>query len=129
MPCGVRRAQTELSPLSFFPFRMENPPLRSLVCRREAWYDSHSFGWKGRFTHMADEQKKELKLSQQQPYDSSFKMLLDDQTIAMLSFLLGEDIEEAQELKEELFKAGVVNPSLRVDCAYQVRNRGRERTD
>lgn len=67
--------------------------------------------------------------SQEQPYDSSFKALLDDQTTAMLSFLLGEEVLLAYELKESVFKRETVKPALRVDCAYVVRSRkyGQER--
>src|SRR5205085_8798600 len=68
-------------------------------------------------------EKPEPKAYQQQPYDSSLKALLDDQTLPILSFLFGEEIEHAQELKEALFKEGV-KPSLRVDCAYMIRKRG-----
>src|SRR6266705_537440 len=68
-------------------------------------------------------EKQEPQAYQQQPYDSSLKALLDDQPIPLLSFLFGEEMEYAQEIKEGLLKEGV-GPSLRVDCAYMVRNRG-----
>ncbi len=71
----------------------------------------------------------ELANSQEHPYDSSFKALLDDQTRAILSFLLREEVLSAYELKESLFKRETVKPALRVDCAYVVRSRkyGQER--
>src|SRR5947209_4788872 len=71
----------------------------------------------------------EIANAQEQPYDSSFKALLDDQTTAMLSFLLGEEVLSAYELKESLFKREAVKPALRVDCAYVVQSRkyGQER--
>jgi len=74
-------------------------------------------------------EKDETKRSQEHPYDSSFKALLDDQTLAVLSFLSGEDIEEAQELKEALLKQDTIKPALRVDCAYMTRNRGEASTE
>jgi hypothetical protein len=58
-----------------------------------------------------------------QPYDTSFKALVDDQTIAMLSFFFGEEVLSAQEVKESLFKRETVKPALRVDCAYAMRSR------
>jgi hypothetical protein len=73
--------------------------------------------------HIFMTEKQEPQAYQQQPYDSSFKALLDDQPISMLSFLFGEEVENAQELKEALLKEGT-KPSLRVDCAYMVRKRG-----
>jgi len=65
----------------------------------------------------------EIANAQEQPYDSSFKALLDDQTRAILSFLLGEEVLSAYELKESLFKRETVKPALRVDCAYAVQSR------
>jgi hypothetical protein len=59
----------------------------------------------------------------EQPYDSSFKALVDDQTMAMLSFFFGEEVLWAQELKESVFKRETVKPGLRVDCAYAMRSR------
>jgi hypothetical protein len=53
-----------------------------------------------------------------QPYDTSFKALLDDQTIAMLSFFFGEEVLSAQEAKESLFKRETIKTALRVDCAW-----------
>ncbi len=70
-------------------------------------------------------EKQQSKPSQRQPYDSSFKALLDDQTLAFLSYFLEEEIIEAQELKESIVKEGTVEPSLRVDGVYQVRRRER----
>jgi hypothetical protein len=64
-----------------------------------------------------------------QPYDTSFKALLDDQTIAMLSFFFDEEVLFAQEVKESLFKRETVQPALRVDCAYAMQSckHGQER--
>lgn len=73
---------------------------------------------------MAKKRKAEPTFSQEQPFDSSFKMLLDDQLLAFLSYLLGVVIAEAYELKESLFKRGLLKPSLRVDALYRVRNAG-----
>ncbi len=70
-------------------------------------------------------EKLDPKASQQQPFDSSFKALLDDQTKAMLAFLFEEEIEEAKELKEGVLKEGN-QPSLRVDCAYRIKSHGQE---
>src|SRR6266702_2086240 len=67
-------------------------------------------------------EKQQSKPSQRQPYDSSFKALLDDQTLAFLSYFLEEEIIEAQELKESIVKEGTVEPSLRVDGVYQIRS-------
>jgi len=61
-----------------------------------------------------------------QPYDTSFKAFLDKVTEELLSFLLGEEIIFAQELKETLFKQESIKPPLRVDCAYLARSRERE---
>lgn len=44
-------------------------------------------------------------VAHEQPYDSSFKALLDDQTLAVLSFLFGEHIEDAHELKVNDFRS------------------------
>jgi hypothetical protein len=56
--------------------------------------------------------------------------LLDDQTLPMLSFLLGEDIVEARELEEDLyelmkdlFEEGLFEPTPHIDCAYMVSDR------
>jgi hypothetical protein len=62
----------------------------------------------------------------EQRYDTTFKALLDDVTLALLSFLFGEEIIFAQELKESLFKQDTIKPALRVDCAYYIRSRQRE---
>src|SRR5713226_9695010 len=72
-------------------------------------------------------EKQEPQSYQQQPYDSSFKALLDDQPRPIPSFLFGEEIENAQELKESLLKEGT-KPSLWVVAlglyeAYEVFNR------
>jgi hypothetical protein len=58
-----------------------------------------------------------------QPYDSSFKALVDDQTLAMLSFFLGEEVLFFQEVKESLFKRETIKTALRVDCVYLVHSR------
>src|SRR5712692_6217201 len=68
-------------------------------------------------------EQNEPKRAHEQPYDSSFKAFLDDQTLAALSFLYDEIIEDAQELKEGLLKQDTIKPALRVDCAYMVHNR------
>ncbi len=62
------------------------------------------------------------KHTQEQPYDSSFKAFLDDQTLAALAFFFGERVEDAQELREGLLKQDTIKPALRVDCAYLVHN-------
>jgi len=62
----------------------------------------------------------------EQRYDTTFKALLDDVTLALLSFLFGEEIIFAQELKESLFKQDTIKPALRVDCAFYIRSRLRE---
>src|SRR5436309_8366812 len=70
--------------------------------------------------------KSETGLEHKQPYDTTFKSLLDDVTLALLSFLFGEKIIFAQELKESLFKQDTIEPGLRVDCAYNMLSRDRE---
>jgi predicted transposase YdaD len=70
--------------------------------------------------------KSETGLEHKQPYDTTFKSLLDDVTLALLSFLFGERIIFAQELKESLFKQDTIEPGLRVDCAYHMLSRDRE---
>src|SRR5438874_1063509 len=71
-------------------------------------------------------EKSETVFSRTQPYDTSFKAFLDNVTLELLSFLLGEEIIFADELKESLFKQQSVKPPLRVDCAYKARSRHRE---
>jgi predicted transposase YdaD len=71
-------------------------------------------------------EKSEAAFSRTQPYDTSFKAILDDITLEILSYLLGEEIIFAEELKESLFKQNTLKPPLRVDCAYKVRSRQRE---
>jgi hypothetical protein len=71
-------------------------------------------------------EKSEAAFSRTQPYDTSFKAILDDITLEILSYLLGEEIIFAEELKESLFKQNTVKPPLRVDCAYKARSRQRE---
>jgi hypothetical protein len=58
-----------------------------------------------------------------QPYDTSFKALVDDQTSAMLSFFFGEEVLSAQEVKESLFKRETIKTALRVDCVYAMQSR------
>src|SRR5947199_2221435 len=58
-----------------------------------------------------------------QPYDSSFKALVDDQTNAMLSFFFDEEVLSAQEVKESLFKRETIKTALRVDCVYAMQSR------
>lgn len=58
--------------------------------------------------------------SGEQPYDSSFKGLVDDVPIALLLFLFDEQIIAVQELKESLLKEGTVEPALRADCVYLI---------
>ena len=58
-----------------------------------------------------------------QPYDTSFKALVDDQTSAMLSFFFGEEVLAFQEVKESLFKRETIKTALRVDCAYVMQSR------
>src|SRR2546426_7281598 len=64
--------------------------------------------------------------TREQPYDSSFRALIDDQPLAMLSSFFGEEIIAAKELKESIFKRDVVKPALRVDCVYDVVSRKSE---
>jgi predicted transposase YdaD len=71
-------------------------------------------------------EKGEAAFSRTQPYDTSFKAFLDKVTLELLSFLLGEEIIFAQELKETLFKQESIKPPLRVDCAYLVHTRERQ---
>jgi hypothetical protein len=70
--------------------------------------------------------KTQLPVAHEQPYDSSFKALLDDQTLALLSLFLEEEVISAHELKESIFKREMVKPALRVDCAYTIRSRKNE---
>jgi hypothetical protein len=58
-----------------------------------------------------------------QPYDTSFKALVDDQTIAMLSYFFGEEVLSAQEVKESLFKRETIKTALRVDGVYAMQSR------
>ncbi len=58
---------------------------------------------------------------QQQAYDSTLKSLFQDQTLEMISTFIG-DIENPVELNETALR-----PSLRVDRAYRVQRRGKER--
>src|SRR5947209_10812541 len=62
----------------------------------------------------------EPSIAHEQPYDSSFRALIEDQTLAMLSYFFGEEVLFAKELKESLFKRGVVQPALRVDCLFDM---------
>src|SRR5947209_889570 len=71
-------------------------------------------------------EKGEAAFSRTQLYDTSFKAFLDKVTLELLSFLLGEEIIFAQELKETLFKQESIKPPLRVACAYLARSRERE---
>jgi hypothetical protein len=64
--------------------------------------------------------------SRTQPYDTSFKAFLDKVTLELLSFLLGEELLFAEELKETLFKQESINPPLRVDCVYLAGSRERQ---
>src|SRR5436305_7426738 len=70
-------------------------------------------------------EKGEAAFSRTQPYDTSFKAFLDKVTLELLSFLLGEEIIFAQELKETLFKQESIKPPLRVDCVYLAGSRQR----
>src|SRR5438876_1455793 len=74
----------------------------------------------------ARRKKTQLPAAHEQPYDSSFKALLDDQTLALLSFFLEEEVLSANEVKESIFKREMVKPALRVDCAYAIRSRKTE---
>ncbi len=65
----------------------------------------------------------EPRIAHEQPYDSSFRALIEDQTLAMLSYFFGEEVLSAKELKESLFKRDVVKPALRVDCLYDMFSR------
>ena len=58
---------------------------------------------------------------QQQAYDSTLKSLFQDQTIEMISTFI-DDIENPVELNETALR-----PSLRVDRAYMVRRKGKQR--
>lgn len=73
-------------------------------------------------------EKPEPKPWQEQPYDSSFKMLVADHPIILLRLFLGVKVVWAVELNEALFKQDVVKPSQRVDCAYEARNEGETET-
>jgi hypothetical protein len=64
--------------------------------------------------------------SREQPYDSSLRPLIEDQALPMLSYLFGEEVLWAQELRESLFKQDVVKPALRVDCLYDMMSRKSE---
>jgi hypothetical protein len=77
------------------------------------WYDSlQSDGREGIVKSMPKKRKPtETATGHEQPYDSSFKALLDDQTLAMLSFFFGEEVLWAQELKESVFKRETVKPA------------------
>src|SRR5205085_11907150 len=57
-----------------------------------------------------------------QPYDTSFKALLDDQTIAMLSSFFDEEVLFAQEVKERTREAMNDFESL-LDSGHFVRQR------
>lgn len=65
----------------------------------------------------------ELPPAHQQPYDSSLRALIEDQTLSMLSYFFGEEVIWASELKESLFKQDVIKPALRVDCLYDMMSR------
>lgn len=91
-----------------------------LVEKADACYDSVSNVERADQATMAE--KSVSKASQEQPYDSSFKSPLDDQTVAMLSFFFGEEIIVEQELKESLQKKDTVKPSVRVDAVYLIRS-------
>ena len=56
----------------------------------------------------------------QQVFDSTLKALLEDQTLTMLSLMMG-DVEYLEEVSESALK-----PSLRLDRAYLVRRRGKQ---
>src|SRR5947209_7437610 len=71
----------------------------------------------------ARRKKTQLPAAYEQPYDSSFKALLDDQTLALLCFCLEEEVLVATEVKESIFKREMVKPALRVDCAYIILSR------
>lgn len=86
----------------------------------EAWYDCWQQSGKGRIQDLSGEQE-ELKPYQQQVYDTSFKSLLQNQTVEKLSFFL-EGIENAKELSEKALK-----PSLNVDSAYLIEQDGVEK--
>ena len=58
---------------------------------------------------------------QQQAYDSTLKSLFQDQTLEMISTFI-DDIENPVELNETALR-----PSLRVDRAYLVHRRGKQR--
>jgi hypothetical protein len=73
--------------------------------------------------------KGETTVAQEQPYDSTFKALLDDVTLVLLSFLFGEVILFAQELKESLSKQDTIKPVLRVDCVYLIHRRSRQKSE
>ncbi|HEU0003071.1 MAG TPA: hypothetical protein VFQ36_19315 [Ktedonobacteraceae bacterium] len=60
------------------------------------------------------EKQQESKSHQQQVYDTSFKSLLQNQTVEKLNFFV-EGIESAIELSEKALK-----PSLNVDGAYLI---------
>lgn len=61
-------------------------------------------------------------LQQQQPYDSTLKALFEESTVDMVSYLIGEPVEQLTELSGEVLK-----PPLRVDRGYMVWSQGRER--
>src|SRR2546423_15074578 len=71
----------------------------------------------------ARRKKAQLPEAYEQPYDSSFKALLDDQTLALLCFCLEEEVLFTTEVKESIFKREMVKPALRVDCAYIILSR------
>ena len=58
---------------------------------------------------------------QQQAYDSTLKSLFQDQTLEMISIFV-DDIENPVELNETALR-----PSLRVDRAYMVQRKGKQR--
>jgi hypothetical protein len=69
----------------------------------------------------AQQEVQEAKVYQQQAYDSTLKSLFQDQTVEMLSFFI-EDVENPIELSETALR-----PSLRVDRAYLVQLKGKQR--
>lgn len=71
--------------------------------------------------YQTKQQSQSSKPHQQQAYDSTLKSLFQDQTLEMLSTFL-DDIENPVELNEMALR-----PSLRVDRAYLVRRRGKQR--